>query len=95
MLFWFVSRCLAYGACAVVLRGIVVRGLHVETFVRVLRSSRVNFKISVNNTNMFHCVWIESLFILFCCSIQVCVTKAVSIYKMQFLVELLVDIKIL
>ena len=31
----------------------------------------------------------------FCCSFQVCVTKAMSIYKMQFLVELLVDIKIL
>ena len=30
-------------ACAV-LWGIFVRGLHVKTFVRVLRSSRVNFK---------------------------------------------------
>ena len=33
----------------------VVRGLHVEIFVRVLRSSRVNLN-NVNNTNVFCCV---------------------------------------
>ena len=30
---------------------------------------------------MFHCVWIESLLFYLCCSFQVCVTKAMSIYK--------------
>ena len=35
--------------------GTVVRGLRVEIFVRVLRSSRVNLN-NVNNTNMFCCV---------------------------------------
>ena len=35
--------------------GMVVRGLHVEIFVRVLRSSRVNLN-NVNNTNVFCCV---------------------------------------
>ena len=35
--------------------GTVVRGLHVEIFVRVLRSSRVNLN-NVNNTNVFCCV---------------------------------------
>ena len=40
--------------CALVW-GTVVRGLHVEIFVRVLRSSRVNLN-NVNNTNVFCCV---------------------------------------
>ena len=35
--------------------GMVVRGLHVEIFVRVLCSSRVNLN-NVNNTNVFCCV---------------------------------------
>ena len=43
--------------------GMVVRGLHVEIFVRVLRSSRVNLN-NVNNTNVFCCVSTESPFIL-------------------------------
>ena len=43
--------------------GMVVRGLRIEIFVRVLRSSRVNLN-NVNNTNVFCCVWIESPFIL-------------------------------
>ena len=35
--------------------GMVVRGLRVKIFVRVLRSSRVNLN-NVNNTNVFCCV---------------------------------------
>ena len=35
--------------------GTVVRGLRIEIFVRVLRSSRVNLN-NVNNTNVFCCV---------------------------------------
>ena len=35
--------------------GTAVRGLRVEIFVRVLRSSRVNLN-NVNNTNVFGCV---------------------------------------
>ena len=42
-LFRTICATVAYGACAV-LWGMFVRGLHVETFVRVLRSSRVNLK---------------------------------------------------
>ena len=51
--YWF-SRCFAYIERGV-LWGIVVRGLHVKTFVRVLRSSGVNLN-NVNNTNVFCCV---------------------------------------
>ena len=40
-----------------------MRGLHIEIFVRVLHSSRVNLN-NVNNTNVFCCVRIESPFIL-------------------------------
>ena len=43
--------------------GMVVRGLRVEIFVRVLHSLRVNLN-NVNNTNVFCCAWIESPFIL-------------------------------
>ena len=35
--------------------GMVVRGLRIEIFVRVLHSSRVNLT-NVNNTNVFCCV---------------------------------------
>ena len=35
--------------------GMVVRSLHIEIFVRVLRSSRVNLN-NINNTNVFCCV---------------------------------------
>ena len=71
-----------------------MRGLHVEIFVRVLHSLRVNLN-NVNNTNVVCCVRIESPFILVTVAVsQFCVTKAVSVYKMQFLVELLVDIGI-
>ena len=50
-------------------KGVLVWGnccerLCVEIFVRVLRSSRVNLS-SVNDTNVFCCVWIESPFYLF------------------------------
>ena len=49
--------------------------VRVETFVRVLRSSRVNLKINVNNTNVFHCVLIKSLLFYFCCSFQAVLQK--------------------
>ena len=49
--------------------------LHVETFVRVLRSSRVNLKINANNTNVFRCVLIESLLFYFCHSFQAVLQK--------------------
>ena len=60
-----ITCCLPFSChprCALVW-GMVVRGLHVEIFVRVLRSSRVNLN-NVNNTNVFCCVCIESPFIL-------------------------------
>ena len=43
------------GPKRVLVWGTVVRGLRVEIFVRVLRSSRVNLN-NVNNTNVFCCV---------------------------------------
>ena len=49
--------------------------LRVETFVRVLRSSRVNLKINANNTNVFRCVLIESLLFYFCRSFQAVLQK--------------------
>ena len=50
--------------------------LCVEIFVRVLRSSRVNFN-NVNNTNVFSVSELKALLFCYCCGSQFCVTKAV------------------
>ena len=60
--------------------------MHIETFVRVLRSSRVNLnKCKIIQTSS---VVSESKVLLFyfCCSFQICVTKVRLVTKMQFLV---------
>ena len=64
-----VFRFLCSFACFTCLKHALVWGnccerLHVEIFVRVLHSSRVNLS-NVNDTNVFCCVWIESPFYLF------------------------------
>ena len=79
--------------CVLLFWGIFVRGLRVETFVRVLRSSRVNFKLNVNDTNVFRCVWIESLLFYFVVVFEAVLQSNVD-NKVQFLVELLFDIEI-
>ena len=65
--------------------------LCVEIFVRVLRSSRVNFN-NANNTNVFSVSESKVLLFCYCCGSQFCVTKAVL--QVQSLVVLLIVTKI-
>ena len=58
--------------------------MHVETFVRVLHSSRVN----LNKCKIIQTCSVVSeskvLLFYFCCSFQICVTKIMLVTKMQF-----------
>ena len=60
--------------------------LRVEIFLRVLRSSRVNLS-TVNDTNVFCFVWIESPFIYFLLQSSILCYKSSVGNKVQFLVE--------
>ena len=72
------KRALVWGNCC--------ERLHVEIFLRVLRSSRVNLS-TVNDTNVFCFVWIESPFIYFLLQSSILCYKSSVGNKVQFLVE--------
>ena len=63
--------------------GMVARGLRIEIFVRVLRSSRVKLN-NMNDTNVFCCVWIESPFIYFLLQFSILCYKSSVGNKVQF-----------